>query len=243
MPLDSMVRVRVDRIVTPGPVPDLVSLTFLGGGLQTWTTAGIESRVSLKLIVYPDVATANADSTLLSGAGSAFVGAVTLIGATGALIPELGFVAGDWIVQDNGGQFTARPITELSKVASVPDANAAVVTLVADPRSEPAPITQTGVPGASASSGLWLGPAVPNPARGETRFRFAIPRPGQVTLGIYDQQGRRVRELVHGRLPAGEHEARWDGHDIAGRQAPSAIYFYRLEVDGRRLAGKILTVR
>ena len=44
-------------------------------------------------------------------------------------------------------------------------------------------------------------------------------------------------------LPAGEHETVWDGRDAAGRSTPNALYFYRLLVDGRTLAGKVFSLR
>ncbi len=243
VPPDSMTRVQVERIVTPGATPDIVSVTFLGGGLQTRLVAGNEEcYATLKLIVYPDAATADADTSLLAGLGSAFFGEMTLVGASGSLLAVQGFSLADFLLQDNGdGMFTARPITGLTKVALVPDANTAVVSLVGDPRVAPA--GTTAVPGSRISAGLWLGPAVPNPAHGETRIPFAIPRAGRVSLGIYDQQGRRVRELVEGSLLAGKHEARWDGRDVAGRRVSSALYYYRLEVEGRKLTGKVSTIR
>src|SRR5438093_6625127 len=241
-PQDSIVHIAIERIVTPGVIPDLVRVTFLSGGLQAravdatqWATA------TLKLIVYPDLSTADADRTL-AGVGSAFFGAVTLAGGSGALTALQGFSIGDFLVNDiGGGQFTAIPVTGLSELAEVPDANIAVVSLVGDPRANPA--GTTGVPGDGPLSGVWLGRAVPNPAHGDTRIGFGIPRPGRVSLEIYDQQGRRVRELVRGNLPAGQHEARWDGRDVGGRRVSSGLYFYRLDADGRRLTGKVFALR
>lgn len=239
---DSMTRVRVQRTVTPGPTSDIVSVTFVGGGLQTRVVTGNEQVYStLKLVVYPDTATADADTTLV-GAGGAFFGEMTLVGASGSLVALQGFSPADFLLQDNGnGAFTARPITELTKVALVPDANTAVVALVGDPSVTPA--ATTAVHGSRVPAGLWLGPPVPQPAHGETRIPFAIPGPGHVSLVIYDQQGRRVRALVERDLVAGKHEARWDGRDAAGRRVPSALYFYRLEVDGSKLTGKVCTIR
>ena len=62
-------------------------------------------------------------------------------------------------------------------------------------------------------------------------------------MAIYDQQGRRVRDLVAGALPSGVHEVNWDGRDAAGRQVPSGLYFYRLLADGKRLNGRVFTLR
>ena len=236
-------RVQVVRTVVPGLVPDIVTLTLSGGGLQTFATAaGDQAFSTLKLIVYPDQAAADADADQLTGAGSLFFGAATLLGTSGSLVPVQGFSLADFLVHDDGGgQFTATPVTGLSKVVLVPDANTAVVSTVGDPQS--APSSTTGVPSPSIASRLWLAPAAPNPAHGPTRLRFAIPREGRVTLGIYDQQGRRVRQLFEGSAPAGEHDAVWDGRDATGRRAPSGLYIYRLDAEGSTLSGKVFSIR
>jgi len=51
-------------------------------------------------------------------------------------------------------------------------------------------------------------------------------------LSVYDVAGRHVRDIVDGTVDAGEHAARWDGTDRAGRPVASGIYFCRLSVDG-----------
>lgn len=245
---DSPVRFRVERIVTPTSlIPDIVRLTFLDGALRTSTaTLGDESSATLKMIVYGDLAAAQADNGL-TGLGGALFNAVTLNGATGSL-SLVGLSLGDVLVQGDGaGTFTATPIAGLSRDALVPDANDAVVSIVADPRSNSNPTIPGSGPSTFGQSGpdagLWLGPAVPNPTQEGTSIRFGIPQAAQVTLAVYDQLGRRVRELVNASLPAGTHTLDWDGRDGAGRPVASALYFYRLVVDGRSLTGKVFKLR
>jgi len=239
---DSTMTLHVERITTPGPTPDILYVTLLGGGLQTHLPLGSgHANVALKLIVYPDPVAADADSNLLSGAGSLFFGQTTLVGESGSLVTEQGFTAADFLLQnDGGGTFTARPIVPLTKTVLVPDASMAVVTVAGDPKATTE--NTTGLPGPSVASGLWLGEAFPNPAPGETQIGFGIPHSARVTLAIYDQQGRRVRELVNGNLPAGDHRVLWDGRDAAGRQVPNGLYFYRLLVEGKKLTGKVFTI-
>jgi hypothetical protein len=90
---------------------------------------------------------------------------------------------------------------------------------------------------------VWLGRAMPNPMRNGCALRFGLPRASRVTLAIYDQQGRHVRTLAGGEHSAGEHIARWDGRDGHGRPVPSGLYFARLEVEGRRLTQRFVTLR
>jgi hypothetical protein len=238
----SEVRAHVERIVTPGIVPDIVRVTILSGVLRTRASGNDQAFATLKLIVYPDTNAANADIDQSEGIGSNFFGAVTLVGASGSLVPSEGFLASDFVaLNDGNGQFSATPVAGLTKVALVPDADAAVVSVVGDPRSTPS--GTTGIQDPVAASGLWLGGAIPNPARAEARIPFALQRGGWVSLAIFDQQGRRVRELVGQNLEAGQHEARWDGRDAGGRLAPNALYFYRLQIDGKKLTGKLFTIR
>lgn len=90
---------------------------------------------------------------------------------------------------------------------------------------------------------LSLGPAQPNPVSDGAVFRYALPHAAVVRLTLYDQQGRRVRELVNGPLAAGEHTARWDGHDHAGHAVPSGVYLCRLESEGRTLSRLLTAIR
>ena len=78
-----------------------------------------------------------------------------------------------------------------------------------------------------APRGLSLA-ASPQPARGPVALAFTLPAAGEASLVVHDLAGRRVRTLVRGALPPGDHLARWDGCDDAGRDAPAGIYFARL---------------
>ncbi len=67
----------------------------------------------------------------------------------------------------------------------------------------------------------------PNPFNPSTAFRFSLAEPGRVSLAIYDVSGRRVRKLIEGALPTGEHEIVWDGRDDRGGKSASGVYFSR----------------
>jgi hypothetical protein len=96
-----------------------------------------------------------------------------------------------------------------------------------------------GAPGAGVS----LAQNVPNPApRGATAIAFELPRAGAVTLAIYDVAGRRIARLVDGELPAGPHQATWDGRDEGGRSVPAGVYFYDLVQGGSRTAKRMVVL-
>jgi flagellar hook assembly protein FlgD len=60
---------------------------------------------------------------------------------------------------------------------------------------------------------------------------------------IFDAQGRQVRALGPQRLTAGSWMFEWDGRDGHGELAPTGVYFYRLEVEGREAAdGKLVRI-
>ena len=59
---------------------------------------------------------------------------------------------------------------------------------------------------------------------------------------MYDSAGRRVRDLVDGYLPAGEHATVWDGRLADGRAAASGVYVYRLETASGVQSGKMTLV-
>lgn len=100
------------------------------------------------------------------------------------------------------------------------------------PDSAPAPV----------GGAVWLGPATPNPVRGDALIRYRLPQEGRVSLSLFDHQGRRVTTLVHGVLQAGEHVARWNGRDGAGREVANGLYFLRLEAVGRTLSGRLVKI-
>jgi hypothetical protein len=105
------------------------------------------------------------------------------------------------------------------------------------------PSGTAGVPRADVSHELALSAPAPNPLRGSCWMRLALPHAAPVSLAIFDQQGRHVRTLLAGALPAGEHPVAWDGRDEGGRPVASALYFVRLETGGRAISRRLVMVR
>jgi flagellar hook assembly protein FlgD len=94
-----------------------------------------------------------------------------------------------------------------------------------------------------AFSAIWLARPLPNPSRGASVVRFGLPQAIDVSVGIYDVQGRQVAALVNGTLAEGEHTARWDGSDAAGGAAPSGLYFVTLRSGAKTLSERLAIVR
>jgi subtilisin family serine protease len=86
-------------------------------------------------------------------------------------------------------------------------------------------------------SDLALLPIRPNPSVREARVNFAIPHPMDVSLGVFDVQGRQVALLARGIHPAGQYQATWTGVEAPG------LYFVRLVTPERSLMQRVAIVR
>jgi T5SS/PEP-CTERM-associated repeat protein len=84
-------------------------------------------------------------------------------------------------------------------------------------------------------------PGFPNPFRSSTTIQFDLPEGREVTLRIYDVQGRLVRTLLDEvRYEPGTHRATWLGDDDRGRRSAAGIYFYRVEAGRDRQVRRIV---
>jgi len=104
--------------------------------------------------------------------------------------------------------------------------------------------TTTGVTsGTAPPASLVLGDVKPNPFNPRTVIQFEIPGQMVSTIGIYDIRGRLVRILADQPFPAGRHEISWDGRSGAGTDAPSGVYFVRINTGKSSDTKKIMLIR
>jgi hypothetical protein len=87
-----------------------------------------------------------------------------------------------------------------------------------------------------------LGPAQPNPARGNTTLSFSLPHAGAVTLAVYSASGQRVCELLSGARPAGSYRVSWDGRGADGVPVPSGVYYVRFQADNYAAADRLIVI-
>jgi len=99
------------------------------------------------------------------------------------------------------------------------------------------------VVGAPAVESLALSAVTPNPFREATSFRLAVPAAGRASVSVFDVRGARVRRLVDGTLPAGDHVIPWDGLGDDGRPVSAGVYFVRLEAGDRGSSTKVVRLR
>jgi len=82
--------------------------------------------------------------------------------------------------------------------------------------------------------------AAPNPSHGEMALSYALPRENEVSLDVFDLQGRLVRSLASGRMPAGQHRVQWDGRDATGERTGVGIYLARIRAGGEERQIKLV---
>jgi hypothetical protein len=83
----------------------------------------------------------------------------------------------------------------------------------------------------------------PNPFNPQTSVHFTLASPVRVKIAIFDVTGALVRGLVDDSLPAGSHEARWDGRTDKGNGATSGIYFVRMVAGSHTEVRKIVMLK
>ena len=83
----------------------------------------------------------------------------------------------------------------------------------------------------------------PNPFNPITKVNFVLDRSAQVSLRVFDVQGRAVRTLLDGYLSSGPRIVGWDGRDDRGQQLPSGTYFLRLGGGGSYLSRTVNLVK
>ncbi len=96
---------------------------------------------------------------------------------------------------------------------------------------------------ADAPRRLAVGPAVPNPFNPATNIRFDNPRPGRLTLVVFDLAGRKVRTLLSAERGAGPGTALWNGRDDSGRAVSSGVYYVQASTATERSYVKVTLVR
>ncbi|MDZ7302025.1 MAG: DUF4038 domain-containing protein, partial [candidate division KSB1 bacterium] len=88
----------------------------------------------------------------------------------------------------------------------------------------------------------------PNPFREVTRFEVSLPVPAQISLKVFDLQGRELITLSEGAMTAGRFLVIWNGVDQTNRKIAAGIYFAVLRCRAKaktdsNLETQILTVK
>ena len=122
--------------------------------------------------------------------------------------------------------------------ARAEDLDAAGTYILHVSEGAPSPVEETPLPTVTRMTGIY-----PNPFNPRTTVDFDLDRSAPVDLAVYDLTGRRVATLVRETLGAGRHRRIWRGHDDAGRQVASGMYFIRLSTDRATDLKKVMLVK
>jgi hypothetical protein len=82
----------------------------------------------------------------------------------------------------------------------------------------------------------------PNPARAAMHIEYSLSQRAPVHVQLLDLAGRVVAELENGTREPGIWQAGWDGRTSDGRKAAPGLYLVRLEVDGRTIGQRKVTL-
>jgi photosystem II stability/assembly factor-like uncharacterized protein len=121
---------------------------------------------------------------------------------------------------------------------------AATVAHLARPAEVAEPPEEAGCEdGDALADGVTIVSTTPNPFGGATRIGFTLGRSGPLSMRVVNVQGRVVKTLSDGVLPAGRHEATWNGTDASGRRVSPGIYFVMVDAQDRSARAKVLMLR
>lgn len=98
-----------------------------------------------------------------------------------------------------------------------------------------------------APADYYLSQNYPNPVGRDgnlqTQFRYALPKPGKVSLKVFNLLGQEIAIVFDHYQNAGWHSISWLGRDRRGYAVPPGVYFYRLQADGYSNWKKMIILR
>ncbi len=83
----------------------------------------------------------------------------------------------------------------------------------------------------------------PNPFNPETQISYTIEQPGEVAVSIFNLNGQMIRTYNVGEKSAGTHSVKWNGELLNGNQAPSGIYFFRIQSGQEEITKSMLLLK
>jgi len=98
-------------------------------------------------------------------------------------------------------------------------------------------------PQGGAAGGVQLVLLGQRPSMREARIAVDLPSAAEASLTVMDVQGRRLRTILRGALPAGRTVAQWDGRGESGAHVGSGIYFIRLACPGESRVARLVLLR
>lgn len=83
----------------------------------------------------------------------------------------------------------------------------------------------------------------PNPFAEKTTISFSTKKSQQVTVTIYDLQGKAIATLVNELKSKGRHNVQWNGKDDSGKSLSTGIYLCEVHTDKDKVFSRIILSR
>ena len=83
----------------------------------------------------------------------------------------------------------------------------------------------------------------PNPFNPSTSFYIDMPEAGNLSVRVFDVNGRVVKELINTYVNSGRVQARWSGKNEFDMMSPTGIYFLRVETSTNYHVQKLALVK
>jgi sugar lactone lactonase YvrE len=83
-------------------------------------------------------------------------------------------------------------------------------------------------------------PVAPNPFRSQATVEYELAKAGEVSLRVFDVQGRLVSTLEASFQSEGHHATTWDGLNASGQRARPGVYFIRLDAASFQETRKVM---
>lgn len=84
----------------------------------------------------------------------------------------------------------------------------------------------------------------PNPFNPTVTISFELDRRREISVAVYDVEGRLIRVLLHGSAGnPGPHRVTWDATDDAGKRVASGVYFIEVQSHAWRDSRKVILTK
>ena len=88
-----------------------------------------------------------------------------------------------------------------------------------------------------------LGNNYPNPFNPITRISYGLPKDSNVSITVYDINGRVVNLLIDSDQPAGQGSIIWNGKNDAGMSVAAGLYFYKMQAGTFHQTNKMILLK
>lgn len=83
----------------------------------------------------------------------------------------------------------------------------------------------------------------PNPMSNTTRFKFHIQDASNLRLSIFDIHGNIIKTIAESMHQPGNYSLDWNGCDEQGNLLSNGMYFYQLDINGKKEVSKVMIFR